>query len=215
MTEPAPGWYKRAVFYEAPVYAFGDSDGDGIGDFPGLTARLDYLQWLGVDCIWLLPFYESPLHDGGYDVSDFEAVLPRYGNVENVVAFLAAAHERGLRVITDMIVNHTSDQHPWFQAARQPGSPTRSRYVWSETPDRYPRRPGDLHRHPRFELVLGSRGGRLLLASLLRTSAGSELRRSLGAQRDQRRRALLVGQGLRRPAPRRRPVSVRAGRDER
>jgi maltose alpha-D-glucosyltransferase/alpha-amylase len=137
MTEPAPGWYKRAVFYEAPVYAFGDSDGDGIGDFPGLTARLDYLQWLGVDCIWLLPFYESPLHDGGYDVSDFEAVLPRYGNVENVVAFLAAAHERGLRVITDMIVNHTSDQHPWFQAARQPGSPTRSRYVWSETPDRY------------------------------------------------------------------------------
>ena len=137
MSDLTDRWYKQAVFYEVPVYAFGDSNGDGIGDSNGLTERLDYLQWLGVDCLWLLPFYESPLRDGGYDISDFEAVLPRYGTVADVSALLAAAHERGLRVIADMIVNHTSDQHPWFQAARQPGSPTRSRYVWSDDPGRY------------------------------------------------------------------------------
>lgn len=138
MPELTNDWYKRAVFYEVPAYAFADSDGDGIGDFPGLSERLDYLQWLGVDCLWLLPFYESPLQDGGYDISDFEAVLARYGTVDDVAALLTAAHDRGLRVIADMVVNHTSDQHPWFQEARQPGSSTRSRYVWSDDPARYP-----------------------------------------------------------------------------
>jgi len=130
-------WYQRAVFYEVPVYAFSDSDGDGSGDFSGLTERLDYVEWLGVDCIWVLPFYPSPRRDGGYDVSDFTAVDPRYGTMDDVRAFLDAAHDRGLRVITDMIVNHTSDQHPWFQEARIPGSETAHRYVWSDTTERY------------------------------------------------------------------------------
>ncbi len=132
-----PLWYKRAVFYEVPVYAFGDANGDGIGDFAGLTAKLDYLQWLGVDCLWILPFYESPLRDGGYDISDFRAVQERYGTVDDVRAFLAEAHRRGLRVIADLILNHSSDQHPWFQEARVPGSPMRDYYVWSDTVDRY------------------------------------------------------------------------------
>ncbi len=131
-------WYVDAVFYEVPVYAFFDTNGDGVGDFAGLTERLDYLEWLGVTCIWLLPFYESPLRDGGYDISDFRSVLPRYGTVDDVRTFLDESHRRGLRVIADVIVNHTSDQHPWFQEARLPGSPLRSRYVWSDTPDRFP-----------------------------------------------------------------------------
>ena len=131
-------WFFDAVFYEVPVYAFFDANGDGTGDFVGLTEKLDYLEWLGVTCIWLLPFYQSPLRDGGYDVSDFRSVLPRYGTIDDVQRFLNEAHERRLRVIADMIVNHTSDQHPWFQAARQPGSSLRNRYVWSDTPDRYP-----------------------------------------------------------------------------
>jgi maltose alpha-D-glucosyltransferase/alpha-amylase len=134
----AIAWYRRAVFYEVPVYAFFDANGDGVGDFAGLESRLDYLQWLGVDCLWVLPFYESPLRDGGYDVSDFRAVLARYGTVDDVTRLLDAAHARGLRVIADMIVNHTSDQHPWFREARRPGSDRRDWYVWSETPDRYP-----------------------------------------------------------------------------
>ena len=131
-------WFVDAVFYEVPVYAFFDSDGDGVGDFAGLTEKLDYLEWLGVTCIWLLPFYESPLRDGGYDVSDFRSVLPQYGTIDDVQEFLDEAHGRGLRVIADMIVNHTSDQHPWFQEARSPGSAFRNRYVWSDNPDRYP-----------------------------------------------------------------------------
>jgi len=135
VTQP---WFFDAVFYEVPVYAFFDSNGDGIGDFAGLTEKLDYLEWLGVTCIWLLPFYQSPLRDGGYDVSDFKEVLPRYGTFDDVVRLLEEAHRRGIRVIADMIVNHTSDQHPWFQEARRPGSPMRSRYVWSDTPDKYP-----------------------------------------------------------------------------
>ena len=132
-----PPWFKTAVFYEVPVYAFGDADGDGVGDFTGLTDRLDYLQWLGVDCLWILPFYRSPLRDGGYDVSDFRDVLERYGTVEDVRRFLDEAHARGLRVIADMVVNHTSDQHPWFQEARRPGSAKHDWYVWSDTPDRW------------------------------------------------------------------------------
>ncbi|MDH3306338.1 MAG: maltose alpha-D-glucosyltransferase [Acidimicrobiia bacterium] len=125
-------WFKTAVFYEVPVYAFADSNGDGVGDFAGLTERLDYLQWLGVDCLWVLPFFPSPLRDGGYDVSDFTSVDPRYGTLDDVQRFIEAAHQRGLRVISDMIVNHTSDAHPWFQAARQPDSPMKDWYVWSD-----------------------------------------------------------------------------------
>jgi maltose alpha-D-glucosyltransferase/alpha-amylase len=130
-------WHKTAVFYEVPVYAYQDSNGDGVGDFVGLASRLDYLEWLGVDCVWILPFYESPLRDGGYDVSDSRAVLEKYGTLEDVRAFIAAAHECGIRVITDIVMNHTSDQHPWFQAARQPGSDTRNRYVWTDDPEQW------------------------------------------------------------------------------
>jgi maltose alpha-D-glucosyltransferase/alpha-amylase len=130
-------WYKSAVFYEVPVYAFGDSDGDGIGDFRGLATKLDYLQWLGVDCLWLLPFYESPMRDGGYDISDFRAVLADYGTLDDVRFLVDEAHRRGLRLIADVILNHTSDRHPWFQEARLPGSAKRDWYVWSDTTDKY------------------------------------------------------------------------------
>ena len=133
----AAPWFKTAVFYEVPVYAFGDSNGDGMGDFAGLTQRLDYLQWLGIDCLWILPFYESPLRDGGYDVADFRKVLPAYGDVADVQRFVDEVHARGMRVIADFVVNHTSDQHPWFQEARKPGSPMRDRYVWTDDPTQW------------------------------------------------------------------------------
>jgi maltose alpha-D-glucosyltransferase/alpha-amylase len=131
-------WYKDAVFYEVPVKAFCDGNGDGIGDFVGLTSKLDYLVDLGVDCLWILPMYPSPLKDDGYDIADFQAIHPHYGTVAEFQAFLDAAHRRGLRVIADLVMNHTSDQHPWFQAARRdPQSPFRHHYVWSDSDRRY------------------------------------------------------------------------------
>jgi maltose alpha-D-glucosyltransferase/alpha-amylase len=133
-----PLWFKDAVFYELSVRAFLDGNGDGIGDLPGLVSKLDYLVELGVDCLWLLPIYPSPLRDDGYDISDFRGILPAYGTLDDFQVLLDAAHARGLRVITDLVVNHTSDQHPWFQVARRtPDSPFRSYYVWSETNQRY------------------------------------------------------------------------------
>src|SRR5215211_2926141 len=116
--EHNPLWYKDAVIYQLHVRAFQDSNGDGIGDFAGLTQRLDYLQDLGVTAIWLLPFYPSPLKDDGYDIADYLNVHPSYGTLADFRSFLRAAHQRGIRVITELVVNHTSDQHPWFQAAR-------------------------------------------------------------------------------------------------
>jgi maltose alpha-D-glucosyltransferase / alpha-amylase len=131
-------WYKHAVFYEVYVRGFYDSNADGIGDFPGLTEKLDYIRDLGVGCIWLLPMYASPLRDGGYDIADFYTLLPEYGTLDEFKAFLDAAHARGIRVITDLVVNHTSDQHLWFQEARlSPHSPKRDWYVWSDTDTRY------------------------------------------------------------------------------
>jgi maltose alpha-D-glucosyltransferase/alpha-amylase len=134
-----PLWYKDAIIYELHVRAFKDSNGDGIGDFPGLIQKMDYLQGLGVTCLWLLPFFPSPLKDDGYDISDYLNVHPMYGSIEDFRAVLAAAHERDLQVMIELVVNHTSDQHPWFQAARQapPGSPERDFYVWSDTEDKY------------------------------------------------------------------------------
>ncbi len=136
---PTPLWYKDAVIYEVPVRAFYDSDGDGVGDFQGLTEKLDYLQDLGITAIWLLPFFPSPLRDDGYDVSDFTNVNPALGTLEDFKIFLDAAHQRGIRVIIELILNHTSDQHPWFQRARRaaPGTPERDFYVWSDTPEKY------------------------------------------------------------------------------
>ena len=130
-----PQWYKDAIIYELHVKAFADSNGDGIGDFQGLMGKLDYLQSLGVTCIWLLPFFPSPQRDDGYDISNYLDVNPAYGTVDDFKAFLGAAHERGMQVLIELVINHTSDQHPWFQAARNspPGSPERAMYVWSDT----------------------------------------------------------------------------------
>src|ERR671925_683688 len=132
-----PHWYKTAVFYELYVRGFQDGNGDGQGDFRGLTERLDYLHWLGIDCIWLLPVNPSPLRDGGYDVSDYFSILPDYGTLGDFYDFLEAAHARGIRVIADLVMNHTSEQHPWFQESRQPGSAKRDWYVWSDSDQRY------------------------------------------------------------------------------
>jgi maltose alpha-D-glucosyltransferase/alpha-amylase len=135
-----PLWYKDAVIYELHVKTFHDSDGDGVGDFRGLIEKLDYLQELGITAVWLLPFYPSPLRDDGYDIADYYDVNPNYGTLDDFRAFLDAAHQRGLRVITELVINHTSDQNPWFQKSRKspPGSPERDFYVWSDTPEKYP-----------------------------------------------------------------------------
>ncbi|AXV07529.1 Trehalose synthase [Euzebya pacifica] len=137
MLTPDPEWYKHAIFYEVVVRGFSDSNADGTGDIRGLTNNLDYLEWLGVDCLWLLPFMDSPLRDGGYDIADYYKVLPEYGNVDDVAELIEAAHARGIRVIADMVMNHTSDQHAWFQEARDPSSDKHDWYVWSDTDERY------------------------------------------------------------------------------
>jgi maltose alpha-D-glucosyltransferase/alpha-amylase len=132
-------WYKDAIIYQLHVKAFHDANGDGVGDFTGLMQRLDYIHDLGVTAIWLLPFYPSPLRDDGYDIADYRDVHPAYGDFAGFKAFLDEAHRRGIRVITELVINHTSDQHPWFQRARlaPPGSPERDYYVWSDTSDLY------------------------------------------------------------------------------
>ncbi|MDK8818097.1 trehalose synthase [Corynebacterium sp. HMSC063A05] len=131
-------WYRSAVFYEVLVRAFFDSDDNGSGDLKGLTEKLDYLQWLGVDCLWLPPFYDSPLRDGGYDIRDFRAVLDEFGTVEDFKVLLDEAHARGIRVITDLVMNHTSDSHEWFQQSRtDPDGPYGDFYVWTDDPDTY------------------------------------------------------------------------------
>ncbi len=131
-------WHKDAVFYELHVRAFKDGNDDGIGDFAGLTSQLDYFKELGVDCLWLLPFFKSPLRDDGYDVSDYRAIHPDYGTMADFEKFLEAAHARGLHVIADLVMNHTSDQHAWFQAARRsPDSPFRHYYIWSDSDQAY------------------------------------------------------------------------------
>jgi maltose alpha-D-glucosyltransferase / alpha-amylase len=132
-------WFKRAVFYEVLVRAFADSNRDGTGDLRGLTDKLDYIQWLGVDCLWLPPFYDSPLRDGGYDIRDFRAVLPEFGTVEDFVALLDEAHQRGIRVVTDLVMNHTSDTHSWFEESRRnPEGPYGDFYVWADDDSGYP-----------------------------------------------------------------------------
>ena len=134
-----PYWYKDAIVYQLHVKSFRDGNADGYGDFKGLMDRLDYIQQLGATVIWLLPFYPSPLKDDGYDIASYESIHPTYGTVEDFKAFLNASHERGIRVITELVINHTSDQHPWFQRARRApkGSPERNWYVWSDDPNKY------------------------------------------------------------------------------
>lgn len=133
-----PQWYRRSVFYEVMVRSFMDSNGDGTGDLGGLIGKLDYLQWLGIDALWLPPFFQSPLRDGGYDVSDYTAILPEFGTIEEFRELVTKAHERNMRIVIDLVVNHTSDQHPWFQASREdPEGPYGDFYVWSDTDEKY------------------------------------------------------------------------------
>ncbi|AKK03645.1 maltose alpha-D-glucosyltransferase [Corynebacterium epidermidicanis] len=133
-----PEWYKQAVFYEVLVRAFADENNDGVGDLRGLTGKLDYLQWLGVDCLWIPPFYDSPLKDGGYDIRNFREILPEFGTVDDFVELVDQAHQRGIRIITDLVMNHTSDQHPWFvESRRDPEGPYGDFYVWNDTPELY------------------------------------------------------------------------------
>jgi maltose alpha-D-glucosyltransferase/alpha-amylase len=135
-----PLWYKDAIIYELNIKGFYDSNADGIGDFTGLEQKLDYLEELGITAIWLLPFYPSPLRDDGYDIQDYYTVADRFGNLDDFKRFLEAAHDRGLQVITELVINHTSDQHEWFQRARraEPGTPERDYYVWSDTDEKWP-----------------------------------------------------------------------------
>lgn len=136
--ESEPAWYQQAVFYEVLIRGFYDSNDDGVGDLRGLIEKLDYLEWLGVDCLWLLPFYESPLRDGGYDVADFTKVHPDLGTLDDLKELLREAHLRGMRVIADLVLNHTSDQHPWFVESRSSrDNPKADWYVWSDTDDGY------------------------------------------------------------------------------
>ena len=205
-------WYKTAVFYEVLVRAFNDFTNDGTGDLRGLADKLDYLQWLGVDCLWLPPFYASPLRDGGYDISDFRAVLPEFGTVEDFVYLLDQAHRRGLRVITDLVLNHTSDAHPWFQESRQhPDGPYGDYYVWSDTDEGVPGRADHLRRHRDVELDLRPGARPVLLAPVLHPPAGPQLREPRGPGRDDRRPAVLAGPRHRRLPARRGPLPVRGG----
>ncbi len=139
---PAPGeadWYRRSVFYEVLTRGFFDANDDGIGDIGGLREKLDYLEWLGVDCLWLLPYYPSPMRDGGYDISDFLTVHPDLGTLDDLVAFLDDAHRRGIRVIADLVMNHTSDQHPWFvESASSRTNAKADWYVWNDDDQRWP-----------------------------------------------------------------------------
>jgi maltose alpha-D-glucosyltransferase/alpha-amylase len=137
--ERNPTWFKSAVFYEIHIRGFFDGNDDGSGDFRGLVEKLDYLQWLGIDCIWLLPMYQSPLRDGGYDIADFFTIHPDYGTVDDFKELVEQSHQRGIRVIADLVMNHTSSDHPWFQASRtDPEGPYGDYYVWSDTDDRWP-----------------------------------------------------------------------------
>jgi len=130
-----PDWYRHAIFYEVYVRSFQDSNGDGIGDFKGLTSRLDYLKDLGVDAIWLMPMYPTPFKDSGYDISDYEAINPDYGTMADFDEFLKQAHQRGIRVLADLVLNHTSDQHPWFLESRKDKTNSKADwYIWSDTP---------------------------------------------------------------------------------
>jgi maltose alpha-D-glucosyltransferase/alpha-amylase len=137
--EREPLWFKRSVFYEIHLRGFFDGDDDGSGDLHGLVAKLDYLQWLGIDCIWLLPMFQSPLRDGGYDIADFFSVHPDYGTIEDFSTFLEESHKRGMRVIADLVMNHTSSEHAWFQESRSggPDGPKRDWYVWTHDPTLY------------------------------------------------------------------------------
>ena len=214
--ERDPLWFKRAVFYEIHIRGFFDGNDDGSGDFRGLIDKLDYLEWLGVDCLWLLPMYESPLRDGGYDISNFFALHPDYGSVDDFREFVEQAHQRGMRVIADLVMNHTSADHPWFQESRtDQTNPKHDWYVWSDTDERYPEARVIFIDSRAVELDARPAARRVLLAPLLPPPAGSQLRQPGGAGGDARGAALLARPRHRRLPARRRALPLRAGRDER
>ena len=182
-----PDWFKTAVFYEVLVRSFNDSDGDGVGDFKGLTEKLDYLQWLGVDCLWVPPFFTSPLRDGGYDVADYTGVLPEVGTVEDFHEFLDEAHERGIRVIIDFVMNHTSRPAPVVPGvAQRPRRPLRRLLRLVRHRRALPGRADHLRRHRAVELDLGPGAPAVLLAPLLQPPAGPQLRQPQGPRGDVR-----------------------------
>src|SRR5215470_4028165 len=186
-------WYKDAVIYELRTRSFYDSDDDGVGDLRGLTEKLDYLSDLGITAIWILPHYPSPGRDDGYDISDYTDVQVGAGTLDDFRAFVEEAHRRGIRVITELVVNHTSDQHPWFQRARRalPGSAERNFYVWSDTK---PVRGSTDHiqRVRTLELDMGSCRQSIFLAPIFFAPAGSQLRQPGGARSCARNRRLLA-----------------------
>ena len=209
-----PLWYKDAVIYELHVRAFKDSNADGIGDFPGLIQKMDYLQDLGVTCLWVLPFFPSPLRDDGYDISDYLNVHPMYGTIDNFHTFLDAAHDRGLQVMIELVVNHTSDQHPWFQAARRAprGSPERDFYVWSDTEERYKDARIIFSDTERSNWTWDPLAEQYYWHRFSRASAGSEPRKPRSGRGSPESHALLVGHGSRRTSPRRNFLLDRARR---
>ena len=186
--ERDPLWFKTAVFYEIHMRGFFDGNDDGSGDFRGLTEKLDYLQWLGIDCIWLLPFYPSPLRDGGYDIADFFDIHPDYGDDRRLHATSSSRRtSAGMRVIADLVMNHTSTDHPWFQESRtDPTGPYGDWYVWGDDDHALERGAHHLRRHRAVELDVGPGARPVLLASLLRAPAGPELRQPRGAGADAR-----------------------------
>ena len=205
--DPSVRWFQRAVFYEVFIRGFFDANNDGVGRHPGLIAKLDYLEWLGIDCLWLLPFYPSPLRDGGYDISDFFTVHPESGTRRRPGRRCSTdAHRRGIRVIADLVMNHTSDQHPWFVESRSARGQPQGRLVRVER--RRPalaRGPGRLHRRRAVQLDLGRRPRAVLLAPLLLPPARPQLRQPRSGRRHARR-----GPVLARPRPRRVPARRRA-----
>ena len=187
-------WYKDAIIYQLHVKSFFDSNDDGIGDFPGLISKLDYIADLGVNAIWLLPFYPSPRLDDGYDISAYRDVHPDYGSLADFRHFVRAAHSRGIRVITEMVINHTSDQHPLVPACppRQAGIALAEFLCLVRQRSEIRRHAHHLHRRRALELDLGPGGRRLLLAPVLFASARSEFRQSAGAQGGAERDAVLA-----------------------
>ena len=209
-------WYQKAVFYEVLIRGFFDANDDGTGDLKGLTEKLDYLQWLGVDCLWLLPFYQSPLRDGGYDISDFFTVLPEYGDLADVVELVEQAHKRGMRVIADLVINHTSDQHPWFQESRQDRTnPKADWYVWNDDDQRFPEARIIFVDTERSNWAWDPAAPAVLLAPVLQPPARPQLRQPRGPAGHARRGPLLARPRPRRVPPRRRPLPVRARRHQR
>ena len=209
ITNTDPLWYKDAVIYQLHVKSFFDSDNDGIGDFQGLLEKLDYITELGVTCLWLLPFYPSPRRDDGYDIADYRNVHPEYGKVRDFKRFVEEAHARGLRVVTELVINHTSDQHPWFQKARhaKPGSAARDFYVWSDDDKKYAGTRIIFLDTEKSNWTWDPVAQRLFLAPLLQPPAGPQLRQPAGAEGGALGDALLARHGRRRAAARRGAVS--------